>query len=75
VPQARAVTQAPDAGTVTTPLAAIPPGDYELWALSAEGAFWHVPNALGTRDAGALGSQALRFRVVRSGAPDAGGPE
>ena len=73
VPQARRVTRGPDAGTVTTPLGALPVGDYELWALSAEGAFWHVPNALGARDAEALRSQALRFRITR-GAQDAGSP-
>ncbi len=72
LPQARVVTQAPDGGTVTTPLAAMPVGEYELWALSAEGAFWHVPNALGARDGEALRSQALRFRVVQARAPDAG---
>jgi hypothetical protein len=74
LPQARVVTQAPDAGTVSTPLAAMPVGEYELWALSAEGAFWHVPNALGARDGEALRSQALRFRVVRGGPPDGGAP-
>jgi hypothetical protein len=73
VPQARLVTELPDAGTATTLLGSIPLGDYALWAVSAEGAFWHVPNALGTRDEEALRSQALRFRVTRGDAPD-GGP-
>jgi hypothetical protein len=72
VPQAQVVREVPDAGTVTSPLGAPPLGDYELWALSAEGAFWRVPNALGSRDDEALRSQALRFRVIRSGGQDAG---
>lgn len=72
VPQARVVTRGADAGTVMTPLAAMPVGEYELWAVSAEGAFWHVPNALGARDGEVLRSQALRFRVVRGGSPDGG---
>jgi hypothetical protein len=53
---------------------AIPVGEYQLWALSAEGAFWYVPNALGSRDSEALRSQALRFQIVRGGSPDAGNP-
>jgi hypothetical protein len=74
VPQARAVTGGPDGGLVTAPLPAIPLGDYALWAVTAEGAFWRVPNALGARQAEALRSQGVRFRIVRGGAPDAGGP-
>jgi hypothetical protein len=73
LPQARRLTELPDGGTATTLLGAIPLGDYELWALSAEGAFWHLPNALGTRDVEGLRSQALRFRVIRGDAQD-GGP-
>ncbi|XXF80844.1 hypothetical protein P2318_14115 [Myxococcaceae bacterium GXIMD 01537] len=72
VPQARAVTRTPDGGTAMEPLGTPPVGDYVLWALTDEGTFWHVPNALGARDAAALRSQALRFRVVRAEAPDAG---
>jgi hypothetical protein len=74
LPQAQAVSDAEDGGQVFTPLAAIPVGDYQLWALSAEGAFWYVPNALGSRDSEALRSQALRFQIVRGGSPDAGNP-
>ena len=61
-------------GQVFTPLEAIPVGEYQLWSLSAEGAFWYVPNALGSRDSAALHSQALRFQIVRGGSPDAGNP-
>ena len=43
-------------------------------ALSAEGAFWYVPNALGARDSEVLHSQSLRFEIVRGGSPDAGNP-
>jgi hypothetical protein len=57
-----------------TTLASIPVGEYQLWALSAEGAFWYVPNALGSRDSEALRSQALRFQIVRGGSPDGGNP-
>lgn len=74
VPLAQAVSEASDGGQVLTPLAAIPVGEYQLWALSAEGAFWYVPNALGGRDSEALRSQALRFQIVRGGSPDAGNP-
>jgi hypothetical protein len=74
VPQAQVVSEVPDGGQAFSPLAAIPLGDYQLWALSAEGAFWYVPNALGSRDAEALRSQALRFQIVRGGSPDAGNP-
>jgi hypothetical protein len=74
LPQAQAVTDAEDGGQVLTPLAAIPVGEYQLWALSAEGAFWYVPNALGGRDSETLRSQALRFQIVRGGSPDAGNP-
>ncbi|HVG58652.1 MAG TPA: hypothetical protein VNA24_08865 [Hyalangium sp.] len=74
LPQAQAVSEAEDGGQVLTPLAAIPVGEYQLWALSAEGAFWYVPNALGSRDSETLSSQALRFQIVRGGSPDAGNP-
>jgi hypothetical protein len=53
---------------------AIPVGEYQLWALSAEGAFWYVPNALGSRDSEALRSQALRFQIVRGDSLDGGNP-
>jgi hypothetical protein len=43
---------------------ALPVGEYQLWAVSAEGAFWYVPNALGDRDSEALRSQDLRFQIV-----------
>jgi hypothetical protein len=74
IPQAQAVSDAGDGGQVLTPLAAIPVGEYQLWALSAEGAFWYVPNALGSRDSEALRSQSLRFQIVRGDSPDAGNP-
>lgn len=74
IPQAQAVSQQPDGEQTLVPLAAIPVGEYQLWALSAEGAFWYVPNALGERDSEALHSQALRFRITRSGSPDGGNP-
>jgi hypothetical protein len=74
IPQAQTVSDAADGGQMLTPLAAIPVGEYQLWALSAEGAFWYVPNALGGRDAEALRSQALRFQIVHGGSPDAGNP-
>jgi hypothetical protein len=74
VPLAQVVSEVADGGQVFTPLAAIPVGEYQLWALSAEGAFWYVPNALGSRDSEALRSQALRFQIVRGGSPDAGNP-
>lgn len=74
LPQAQIVSDAEDGGQVLTPLAAIPVGEYQLWALSAEGAFWYVPNALGGRDSESLRSQALRFQIVRGGSPDAGNP-
>ncbi|MDY7228323.1 hypothetical protein [Hyalangium rubrum] len=73
VPQAQVVSVAPDGGQALTPLGAIPVGEYQLWALSAEGAFWYVPNVLGDRDSEALRSQALRFRIVRSDSRDGGG--
>ncbi len=63
VPVAQAVSEGADGGQVLTSLAAIPLGEYQLWALSAEGAFWYVPNALGERDAPRLSSQALRFEI------------
>lgn len=74
VPVAQAVSEATDGGQVLTPLAAMPVGEYQLWALSAEGAFWYVPNALGARDSEVLHSQSLRFEIVRGGSPDAGNP-
>lgn len=74
VPVAQAVSEATDGGQLLTPLAALPVGEYQLWALSAEGAFWYVPNALGARDSEALRSQALRFQIIRGGSPDAGNP-
>lgn len=74
VPVAQAVSEATDGGQVLTPLAAIPVGEYQLWALSEEGAFWYVPNALGARDVETLHSQSLRFEIVRGGSPDAGNP-
>jgi hypothetical protein len=74
VPQAQAVSDAGDGGQVLTPLAAMPVGEYQLWALSAEGAFWYVPNALGSRDSEALRSQSLRFQIVRGDSPDGGNP-
>jgi hypothetical protein len=74
IPQAQEVSEASDGGQVLTPLAAIPVGEYQLWAVSSEGAFWYVPNALGSRDPEALRSQALRFQIVREGSQDAGNP-
>jgi hypothetical protein len=74
VPVAQAVSEGTDGGQVLMPLAALPVGEYQLWALSAEGAFWYVPNALGARDSEALRSQSLRFQIVRGGSPDAGNP-
>jgi hypothetical protein len=74
IPQAQAVSPGPDGGQALVPLAAIPVGEYQLWALSAEGAFWYVPNSLGKRDSEVLRSQALRFRIVRSGSRDGGNP-
>jgi hypothetical protein len=74
LPQAQAASPGPDGGQVLVPLGAIPVGEYQLWALSAEGAFWYVPNALGERDTEALRTQALRFRVTRSGSQDGGNP-
>lgn len=59
---------------VVPPLGAIPVGEYQLWALSDEGAFWYVPNALGERSTEGLRSQALRFRVTRSDSRDGGNP-
>ncbi len=74
IPLAQRVSDTPDGGQAVTPLAAIPAGEYQLWALSAEGAFWYVPNALGDRGSEALRSQAVRFQIVREGSPDAGNP-
>ncbi|WP_224242721.1 hypothetical protein [Hyalangium gracile] len=74
VPQAQAVSVGTDGGQVLTPLAAIPVGEYQLWALTAEGAFWYVPNVLGHRDSESLRSQSLRFQIVRGGSPDAENP-
>jgi hypothetical protein len=74
VPQAQVVSLGADGGQVLTPLGAIPVGEYQLWALSAEGAFWYVPNALGERASEALRSQALRFQVTRSDSRDGGNP-
>jgi hypothetical protein len=72
VPQAQAVLRELDGGQTFVPLGAIPVGEYQLWALSDEGAFWYVPNALGERDPEVLRSQALRFRIVRSDSRDGG---
>jgi hypothetical protein len=74
IPQAQVVSEGSDGGQVLTPLAAIPVGEYQLWALSAEGAFWYVPNALGDRGSEAVRSQALRFQIVRDGSQDGGNP-
>jgi hypothetical protein len=74
VPQAQAVSRGADGGQALMPLGAIPVGEYQLWALSAEGAFWYVPNALGERDSEAMRSQSLRFRVTRSDSRDGGNP-
>ncbi|WP_224360903.1 hypothetical protein [Hyalangium versicolor] len=74
VPQAQAVSVEADGGQVLMPLPAIPVGEYQLWALSAEGAFWYVPNVLGSQNSESLRSQALRFQIVRGGSPDAGNP-
>jgi len=68
------VSPGTDGGQVLMPLGAIPVGEYQLWALSDEGAFWYVPNALGERGSEALRSQALRFQVTRSDSPDGGNP-
>ncbi|HEX8703849.1 MAG TPA: hypothetical protein VF815_33770 [Myxococcaceae bacterium] len=72
VPQAQAVSRKTDGGQALVPLSAIPVGEYQLWALSAEGAFWYVPNALGERAEETLRSQALRFRITRSDSRDGG---
>lgn len=75
LPLAQAITDEPGPGTVVTPLAAVPPGEYELWIVSREGQFWKLPNALGspgeTPRAGPrpVASQAARFEIVRSDAP------
>lgn len=74
VPQAQAVSRGTDGGQALMPLGAIPVGEYQLWALSAEGAFWYVPNALGEQASETLRSQALRFRITRSNSRDGGNP-
>ncbi len=61
VPQPFGLSFHPIRGRELTPLAAIPPGEYELFVLQDTGQYWKLPNALGVEDP----TQALRFEVVR----------
>lgn len=72
LPRALSVREDPERGRVVTTLGAVPPGEYELWALTDEGGAWWVPNGLAKRNVEPVASQGVRVRVVRSTAADGG---